>query len=369
VFVLDRQFLKEICYHLLFTFVVITATFLVGASVALLHRFPGMKLSLFLLVSGFSLLNGLIYILPMSMLITVVTVYGRAAADNEFTSIKAGGVHPYRLILPALLVATLVSGLSLHVSSTLAPQADYLGRKRLKDEGTLFSLFEAKIRQGVRSLTFDNFSLVWRKEELRSDGVRLEDLTLTVRNEDREKGLGLDSGVYLADRCDVTFLRNKGAVRFEFGAIKQVEGGGRAPLSGEGLCLTYEPRLGFSRQRLKHLTLPELMALRERAEEGYYLLYPRTSIDAQIHERIALSTSSVLFVLIGTPLALVFRSGNRLAAFLLSFVIGLFVYYPTILLSRTLGQQDVLPPILASWSGNLLMAVLGIGMLWFVVRR
>ena len=61
--------------------------------------------------------------------------------------------------------------------------------------------------------------------------------------------------------------------------------------------------------------------------------------------------------------------GNRMVAFLLAIFVGLFVFYPSQLMAAVLTSQGILPPVLAAWSGSLLLAFLGVGLLIFAVRR
>ena len=76
---------------MLFTFVVITSVFLVGGAVSILYKEPDLDLLVFLQALPFELLHGLVFVLPLSTLISVVFVYGRMASDNELTTLKASG--------------------------------------------------------------------------------------------------------------------------------------------------------------------------------------------------------------------------------------------------------------------------------------
>jgi len=134
----------------------------------------------------------------------------------------------------------------------------------------------------------------------------------------------------------------------------------------------------IERSRLLFLSLGELFALRARAQttvevdgERQPLLraFAPEDVEGRIHERFARAASPLAFLLLGFPLALVFKSGNRMVAFLIVTLIGLFVYYPTCLLSDTLLKQQLVGPIAACWSGNALIAAIGLLLLGFVVRR
>ena len=75
---LDRQFLKELIYNLVFTFVVISSIFMIGAVVGLLHKHPEMDILLFINLIPFQMLQGLPFVLPMSMLISDMTLRNSA---------------------------------------------------------------------------------------------------------------------------------------------------------------------------------------------------------------------------------------------------------------------------------------------------
>ena len=53
----------------------------------------------------------------------------------------------------------------------------------------------------------------------------------------------------------------------------------------------------------------------------------------------------------------------------LSIVIGMFVYYPIERLSHVLMSEQLVGPVFACWSGNLLLGAIGLGLLLFVVKR
>jgi lipopolysaccharide export LptBFGC system permease protein LptF len=134
----------------------------------------------------------------------------------------------------------------------------------------------------------------------------------------------------------------------------------------------------MDRSRLKFQTTDELFALRERgratvevggAPQSLLRAFTQDDVEGRIQERFARAASPLAFLLLGFPLALVFRSGNRMIAFLLATLIGLFVYYPTDKLADTMLDQHLVGPITACWSGNALIAAIGLLLLVFVVRR
>ena len=78
--------------------------------------------SLFLLLI-YSFPRFLEFILPMSVMISVLLTFMRMAGDNEIIALKGGGVSLYRLLPPVLLFCTLITCLALWVSIVGVPRS------------------------------------------------------------------------------------------------------------------------------------------------------------------------------------------------------------------------------------------------------
>jgi lipopolysaccharide export system permease protein len=120
-------------------------------------------------------------------------------------------------------------------------------------------------------------------------------------------------------------------------------------------------------KRPRHQTLAELIAATSRKA---YRGDPRArEIRGEYHRRISGSLACVLFALLGMPLAIIFRHGNRMVAFLIAFLIAIAVYYPTFILGELLSKSTDINPILAMWSGSIVLLVLGSSLTTVVLRR
>jgi lipopolysaccharide export system permease protein len=74
--------------------------------------------------------------------------------------------------------------------------------------------------------------------------------------------------------------------------------------------------------------------------------------------RVAQAFGSLLFVVLGAPVGILFARRDFLSAFITCFVPIILAYYPLMLLGINMGKEDILDPVLALWSGNLLLAIL-----------
>ncbi|HYN64307.1 MAG TPA: LptF/LptG family permease, partial [Candidatus Limnocylindrales bacterium] len=87
------------------------------------------------------------------------------------------------------------------------------------------------------------------------------------------------------------------------------------------------------------------------------------------HMRLSDSAAALIFVLLGLPVSLLWRRYDRTGAFLVAFLLALFLYYPSQQISFALARMDALSPLVAAWSGNVLLLVLSLGLMWRVFRR
>jgi len=130
------------------------------------------------------------YALPISVLLATLMTYGRLSKDSEIIALRSCGISIYRLIIPALILSVLVTGLTFLFNELIVPAANYQATTILVETiheekpfllqndifspqyeqiGTekqrLKSLFYAKIFQGnmMRNLTVIN----WAENELK----------------------------------------------------------------------------------------------------------------------------------------------------------------------------------------------------------
>ena len=105
------------------------------------------------------------------------------------------------------------------------------------------------------------------------------------------------------------------------------------------------------------------MTIRELSDEinrlGKEGIKGTYSLSAEIHNKIAMAFSPLVFLLIGIPLGVTTRRGDRS----MSFGIGLAVitvYWVLLIGGRALAQKGLAPPFLSMQFSNLALALLGL---------
>ncbi len=105
-----------------------------------------------------------------------------------------------------------------------------------------------------------------------------------------------------------------------------------------------------------HRMRSELQEARVRREDARL---DRNRYDVEIHKKFSLAASCLIFVLIGAPISLRFPRGGVGLVIGVSFAI-FGVYYVGLIGGETLANKGYLPPWVAMWAANIVLASLGL---------
>ncbi|MFQ5656161.1 MAG: LPS export ABC transporter permease LptF [Candidatus Methylomirabilales bacterium] len=292
---------------------------------------------------------------PLALLLAVIATYGRLAADHELTALKATGCSLYRLALPAFGVGLVAMLFTLFNTLYALPH----GSQAFRD--LLFFLARTRATIGIQERIFnDDFhGLVLYANHL-------------------EEGSGVMEGVFLVDTHDeenpriitarhgrVTPDERKNVVLLELqkGATHVTPKGkpGRYQILGFqtlklALSLSNPRTAGLRFRQPEELTLAELLATaQEHQASGGRTEYLMVSF----HRRFAAPAACLVFILIGTPLAIRVRRSGRGISIGLTMLLAMS-YYVLMISGQGLGNNGTIPPFLASWLPNLVLGSVGL---------
>jgi lipopolysaccharide export LptBFGC system permease protein LptF len=289
------------------------------------------------------------YLLPMAFLLGVVATYGRLAAERELIAINMAGIHPFKLTLPALLVALPLSFGTDRLLGEISPELKYQQRSLLRDADV--SRFLAGM-SGRNLLTFGKNVL---KSESTEGSVRKNaELDMELEDGKHIKILAAEArieveGDYLVVRMkDMRFLTDKMS---SFGAN---------PTYSWKLSEIFPPQKK-DKSNSKYRTNSDLSdALQDET------LAPalRDEYRYEIQRRHALAATYLLFLLLGLPTGVVLRSSTQLGAFTGAVGYAFLYYVLAMRLGKVLAETGVIAPFVAAWATNALF--LAVGLVFFV---
>lgn len=287
--------------------------------------------------------------LPIATLFATLLAVGRLVQDNEMTVLRGSGISFPRLIVPILILGFLVSGATYWASEKIVPEANHkfenMVRQIVFSEG-LPLVEENVFFYGGENRYFYIKEVQSKTNELKNVLIYELDKTGFPRLISAKSGIYQENVWVLFDGV-AQELDEDGFVEFE-SQFKRLE-----------IITEQAGEVYIGNQR----TVSEM----NRKELGEYVeRFQRSGLKVRqlvvdYHMKLALPLSCFVFALFGAPLALRGK-GGRSFGIAVSLVV-LLVYYVAVSVSRSLGVNEVLPPVAAAWLINVLFALAGSALL------
>lgn len=411
--VLTRYLLKAHVGPLVFAFVALTGVILINTLARSLADLAGKGLPARIFLEFFilSLPANIALTLPMSVLVAVLFVFSQMAAENEITALRASGVDLRRMVLPLLLVASVIAGGMVWFNNEVLPAANYRWRLLMTDVGQTspLLLLQPQIINSVS--TGDGAQHYYiQASEIDQAANRLYDVAIfDVSNPTRTRTIYADSGSMLVSGDGQDFM----LTLFD-GTMRELRGS--EPESFQRMAFEQQIlRMAGVRQTLERTEesarrtdrdMPASMmrdtirSLREQVgtleENRYVPLPPSAGVDdsvqmrgrmvpygearlqgvkreirryqVEIQKKYSIASATLVFVLIGVPLALRFPRGG--VGMVIAASLGIFsIYYVGLIGGEALADQGIMPAWVAMWLTNALFGTLGVIGLWRMGRE
>ena len=134
--IVDRYIIKQFLLTSLFSLIAVIVVFVVIDAMEHLDDFIDKQapLKAVFLYYVFFVPEIVKLVTPVALLLASLFVTARLSTQNELTAMKAGGISLYRLMVPFLLVAVIISGASIYFNGWLVP----LANKKKFDIGRIY---------------------------------------------------------------------------------------------------------------------------------------------------------------------------------------------------------------------------------------
>jgi lipopolysaccharide export system permease protein len=394
--ILHRMIFGELVRVFLLALVTLTGMFLLGGLVSEAAQ-RGLSPGQVLMIIPMLVPNTLPYTVPATCLFAACVVYGRLAADNEITAVKAAGVHLGRLVAPGLILGMLTAGGTMALFYRFIPTTHQKLRTQvlgdvedliyalLKKQGCLRHpkmpyaiwvrqvqgkrLVDAIIKQKVDK--GEGYKFVARAREARlhcdpdSNKIRVDmayattvgaDNVFTGNAKDQRYEVELPPGVFGSDYTrrpsDMSYselLRRRVEVQDELREAIEMAANPVPPTN-----LAEEDR---KRWVMATVNIPAVKKKEAR------------TIEAELHMRPALAVGCLCFILIGAPVGIWFSRADYLSTFVSCFLPTVVIYYPLLLCGSNMAKDGKVPAAVGLWAANVVVGVIGIGLYSRLLRR
>jgi LPS export ABC transporter permease LptF len=295
------------------------------------------------------------YALPISVLVAVLMSLGRLSSDNEIIAIRASGINTFRLILPIIVVGIVLSLGLIVFNDQAASYAHFAYRKTLIDIGIKNPT--AAFEEGVFINSFQKYVLfIYKVDQKRN---RLLNIRIYEPQGDDKptRTIVAKSGEFIA-------IPEKNTVK-----LKLIDGSSDEPDPNNPTNFyklnfkTYFMNLDLAEmkgkqkieKKYKEMTIKELSARIAALKKEQINPAP---LVIQIHEKLTLAFSCIIFILMGAPLAIITRRREKSINIGIAMLI-IVIYYPLFIGCEALGIQGYLNPALAMWIPNIIFGTVG----------
>ena len=351
--VLDRQLLRQCLGFFLLVMIAVCGLWIAVNLSENLEDIRRNSVPLVVVVSfyAFSLPQILHDTLPLAFLIAFLATATVLDRHNETTAFKAAGISLSRVALPLLLLG-LVTGLGLFLLDDNVTQKAERSKQRLADliQGRKVArsyratdrpfLFLPDGRTLVNFLEFDPDTNTLVRPSVyvfdRSFNLRTRFMAKRAIYKDRRwVAEGAWSRTFMADATP-EFVRHAGPVDLPLSANPEY--------------------FGREYRRPEQMTFGELRSYIATLRAAGYRV---DRLTVQLHQKLAYPLSMVLLAWLSLPFA--FRAGRRgaVGGIALALMLGM-AYFGLMAFVTRLGEADLVPPVLASWSPTVVFALLAI---------
>lgn len=288
--------------------------------------------------------------LPIAVLFGTLLSLGRLAKDSEITVLRSTGTPFWRLVIPILCLAALVSAATFLLNEWIVPESNHRAETLYRQ--SLFSDPLPAIRAGV----FLRLS---------------DDRVVYVDEVDRRSRTMKNILIYQLGRGTYPEMITAARGRYD-DLVWHLEDGTRKKLDDDGFTvedsrfqsLSY-PMPESIEVYLGNQRTTDEMTRKELAE--HIRLFRRSGLDVrrfevEYHMKAALPLAGLLWAFAGAPLSMRAGRGGRMFGVVASIVLAL-VYYVLASLFSSLGGSGIIEPWFAAWATNLIVAAGGLALL------
>jgi len=307
----------------------------------------GQVIKLFLLFLPYVL----IFTIPISVLAAVLLGFGRMSSDNEVTALRTSGVSIYRVIFPAIICGLLISLANVPLNDKILPQSEFEARKLAKTLGVKHPT--ALLEPGVFIKGFKDYIIfVHDIKGNKLDGIRIY--------QPQDEG---PTRTVVAEKGEILTLPDGTGVRLKLmdGTADEIDS--ESPdtfykLSFEEYYMTLNlenaVNVNSIQKKAREKSIKELYREMNDLKRDDINAIP---LKVELHKKLALAFSNLVFVLIGIPLAITTHRREKFIGFGLA--IALFLVYWSIMLGGVaFAIRGIVPAWIGVWSANILLAAL-----------
>lgn len=352
--ILDKFILKQIIEVFVLGVVVFTSIiFASDTFISLIKQISnfGMPVKIAFMMILLNLPAVIVMTIPMSVLFSTVMTVNKMCLQSEITILRACGVSIKRIAKPIFLFSVLMALVTFFINETIVPVTTAQSRTL-----ALYALVQRNIPEGKRNFTIKELKegnylkrlfYVEKCEDKQFSNVSIIDLSNTSKIQilQAKTGTSVVEGWQFNNASVYTISKEGKSLNtswieksiFDFGNDIQSQ----LDKKDDGSDLNFIQLLPYLKQETT------------REDKGALVKY-----QVRFWDKLALPITTIVFVLLGVPLAITPPRVRHNRGFLFSIAV-IFCYYIIRAFSVSLGYNSTIPPFLSANLPNIILGVIG----------
>lgn len=291
--------------------------------------------------------------IPISALSATLLCFGRLSQDREIMAIQTSGVNLYKLLLYIVIVGTILSLFLLILNDTLLPKARYQARKMVKTIGLENPIVYLEPRTFIKE--FQNYIIFIHD----IDRNYLRNIRIY---QPQENG---PTRITIAEYGKIITPVQQDSIKLKLinGTINELAPGRldefhKLSFKNYYLTLNLSDKVkgGYIEKKPKDMTIREILKKIQEFKQKHIILFP---LFTELHRKITLSFSCLIFILIGFSLGNITKKGGKSIGFGVSLIV-IIVYYLLLISATAISLSGKAPIAITMWMPNILFFVTGI---------
>jgi lipopolysaccharide export system permease protein len=292
----------------------------------------------------------LVMTFPVSTIFGTTMALGRLCEDNEMTALRTSGINLFRISVPILITAALVSILSFVTNEKIVPYANYVSNNLIRQ-----IIYKQPLPEVKENVFFkDAFQRYYYARRVNMKNKTMEGVMVyEVTSEKFPRMILAESATFLGKIWNL-----------KEGMIYKYDEKGflvyQATFSEMKLNVA-EDLLNFTEQKTpQDMDRKELTTLIKVMEKGGGATH---ALLTELYLRYSIPLTCFVFALIGIPFSLFSPRSGRTWGLLFT-IVFMFTFYVFASVFRSLGRGGVLAPVLAAFTPQAFFIIIGLVLLF-----
>ncbi|MEN3046008.1 MAG: LptF/LptG family permease [Candidatus Hydrothermales bacterium] len=304
-------------------------------------------------------------VIPMSMLVSTLYVFGNLGQDREILALSTSGISLLRITRVPLFFSIILFLFLIYFNGFFVPNVNHLLKQKI------YYMYRYRPSIAIKEGVFNeigNMSIYIEKKE--GNGDILKNIRIFQKEEEISQIINAKEGL-------IERVKNGYILILKDGMIKEKKEGEisvrRVEFKEYKIYIEdkREEEIGIVSKSDRELTLRELLLniernlekLRKNKEENKFLFLETQRYWVEVHKKFSIPFASIVFVIIGIPLAKIFGKAGWGSAFGISIIV-FTIHYILLVVGEELADRGMISTFLAMWTGNILTLLTGIYLLY-----